>query len=259
MARAAAPTPPRPPGRRPRAAACAPLPGAGSAGCHDRPVTRRALPPAVAALAACLLLTGCGEEVAPAAASTATRTASGDLDPAAPTGAEPTGAASTDGTGSDDGGDGDTSAPSSAVDVPPDTAEASADARVTVTDVRTGRHDGFDRVVLEADGTGMPGWDVRYVDVASSQGTGEPVEVAGEAVLQVTVTGAGYPYDTGVEEYAGPDPLPGQGTATVTEVVFDATYEGTTVAFVGTRTQAPFRVYLLQDPVRVVVEVADAS
>ncbi|MGY1669579.1 hypothetical protein ACI78U_03055 [Geodermatophilus sp. SYSU D00710] len=78
-------------------------------------------------------------------------------------------------------------------------------------------------------------------------------------MLQVTVTGAGYPFDTGVEEFAGPDPLPGRGTANVTEVVFDATFEGTTVAFVGTRAESPFRVYPLQDPARVVVEVADPA
>ena len=100
---------------------------------------------------------------------------------------------------------------------------------------------------------------MRWVDGASSQGRGEPVEVAGDAVLQVAVTGAGYPHDTGVEEFTAPGPVPGQGTANVTEVAFDATFEGRTVAFVGARAESPFRVYLLQDPTRVVVEVADAG
>ncbi|MGY1686870.1 hypothetical protein ACI8AK_14890 [Geodermatophilus sp. SYSU D00867] len=211
-------------------------------------MSRRALTPAL--LTAALLLTGCGAEERPAAAAPSTA-------PSSATTSSDGGSASP--TGGDTGGDTGTAAPSPPADTRPDTAEASADASVTVRDVRTGRHDGFDRVVFEAGGTGTPGWDVRYVDVASSQGSGEEVDVAGEAVLQVTITGAGYPYDTGVEEYAGPDPLPGQGTATVTEVVFDATFEGTTVAFVGTRSQAPFRVYGLEDPTRVVVEVADAG
>jgi hypothetical protein len=150
-----------------------------------------------------------------------------------------------------------TDTPSFEGDTQPATREALADALLTVSDIRTGRQDGYDRVVLELGGTGTPGWDVRYVDQASSQGSGDPVEVAGEAVLQVTVTGAGYPYDTGVDEWAGPNPLPGNGTQTVTEVVWDATFEGTSVAFVGTTGQAPFRVYALEDPTRVVVEVAD--
>ncbi|SNR81793.1 hypothetical protein SAMN04488107_0023 [Geodermatophilus saharensis] len=209
-------------------------------------MTRRAPLPVCAALTACLLVTGCGREAEPAASSSTSSAAASSPADAGGT-AEP--------TAPDDG----TAVPPFPAGTSPDTAEASADARVTVTDVRTSRHDGFDRVVLEVGGTGTPGWDVRYVDAAASQGSGEPVEVAGAAVLQVTVTGAGYPFDTGVEEFAGPDPLPGQGTANVTEVVFDATFEGTTVAFVGTRAEAPFRVYLLQDPARVVVEVADPA
>jgi hypothetical protein len=251
-------TTPVPVRRTPRA----PLPGTRRTGCHDRRVTRRALLSASTALAVSLLLTGCGDEAGPAASTSSSPAAEqGGEDAAEPTdGAGGTGGDTGSDTGSDTGGDGGGAAPSSFPgDTSPDTAEASADARVTVSDIRTGRHQGFDRVVFEAGGTGTPGWDVRYVDAPSSQGSGEPVDVAGDAVLQVTLTGAGYPYDTGVEEFAGPDPLPGQGTANVTEVVFDATFEGTTVAFVGTRAEAPFRVYLLQDPVRVVVEVADAA
>ncbi len=227
-------------------------------------MTRRALLPVSAALTTCLLLAGCGDGTTPASSSSTATSApeseGGSAEPTAPAGGD---GSDEDGGAQDGGGDtsGDTgtAAPPFPADTSADTAEASADALVTVTDIRTGRHDGFDRVVLEVGGAGTPGWDVRYVDVASSQGRGDVVEVAGEAVLQVTVTGAGYPFDTGVEEYAGPDPLPGQGTANVTEVVFDATFEGTTVAFVGTRAEAPFRVYPLQDPARIVVEVADGS
>jgi hypothetical protein len=152
-----------------------------------------------------------------------------------------------------------------AVDAPPfqantdpDTEAASSGAFVTVSDIRTGRQDGFDRVVFEVGGTGTPGWDVRYVDQASSQGSGEPVDVAGDAVLQVTITGAGLPDDTGVAEFGGPIPLPGSGTKTVTEVVFDHTFEGTTVAFAGTTARVPFRVFALANPARVVVDVRDA-
>jgi hypothetical protein len=130
---------------------------------------------------------------------------------------------------------------------------------VTVRDIRLGGQGGFDRVVFEVGGTGTPGWDVRYVDVASSQGRGEAVDVAGEAILQVSLTGIGYPYDTGVTEYRSPHPLSAADTHSVTEVVYDATFEGTAVAFVGTKAQAPFRVYLLNDPTRVVLEVADPS
>ncbi|WP_097182585.1 AMIN-like domain-containing (lipo)protein [Blastococcus haudaquaticus] len=155
----------------------------------------------------------------------------------------------------EDGGD---DAPPFLADTESDTESASADASVTVSDIRIGGHDGFDRVVFEVGGTGTPGWDVQYVDAASSQGSGEAIDVAGDAVLQVTLTGAGYPYDTGVEEYAG-GPLTSAASTVVTEVVWDATYEGTSVAFIGATTEYPFRVYALSDPARVVVEVAHAA
>ncbi|MGY1825304.1 AMIN-like domain-containing (lipo)protein [Blastococcus sp. SYSU DS0541] len=141
----------------------------------------------------------------------------------------------------------------------PAIAEPSDDARVTVRDVRVGAHDGYDRVVLEVGGTGTPGWDVRYVDQATEPGRGQEIALAGDAVLQIQITGAGYPYDTGVEEFAPAGPVAGAGTAAVTEVAFAATYEGVTTAFAGTQGRAPFRVHLLDSPTRVVVEVAHAG
>jgi hypothetical protein len=225
-----------------RDTACA-LAGGDRSGCHAQRVIRRSAvcPPLLLAAA---LLAGCGggDPATSPSASTGEATAT-----ATPTSAAPT-------TGAEDAApDG----PPFEGDTQPATREASADARVTVAEIRTGRQDGYDRVVFELGGTGTPGWDVRYVAEAYSQGMGDPVEVAGESALQVTITGAGYPYETGVEEWAGPDPLPGNGTQTVTEVVWDATFEGTSVAFVGTRAEVPFRVYALEAPTRVVVEVAD--
>jgi hypothetical protein len=208
----------------------------------------RAVRPALlaSALLATSLLTGCGGNAPTQTAATAAPT------PELSSGATGTDAA-TEGDTTDDG-------PTDAAPFPgnaePDTAEASAGARVTVSDIRIGRHDGFDRVVFEVGGEGTPGWDVRYVDQASSQGSGDAVEVAGEAVLQVSVTGAGYPFETGVEEVRRGEPVSASVTETVTETVFDSTFEGTTLAFVGTKSEAPFRVYLLEAPTRVVLEVA---
>jgi|tagenome__1003787_1003787.scaffolds.fasta_scaffold20212991_2 hypothetical protein len=195
------------------------------------------------------LLAGCGGDdpaAAPAATGASTTSA-----------ASTTSETSTPAAPSDE--DGGTAAPSFPADTSPDTQDASPGAAVTVTDVRLGHHDGFDRVVLEVHGTGRPGWDVRYVDVAVSQGRGEPLKVAGDAIVQVTITGAGYPYDTGETEFANREPITVGGTKAVTEVLFDATYEGTTVAFIGTTGKVPFRVYALQDPARVVVDVRDPS
>ena len=144
-------------------------------------------------------------------------------------------------------------------DTNPDTQPASADAFGNVTDIRIGHHDGFDRVVLQFGGRGTPGWDVRYVDRPASQGSGAPVDLPGDATLQATVTGVGLPPDTGVAEYSGPKRITPHGTDAVTAVQFDGTFEGTTLVFVGTASTTPFRVYLLQNPVRIVVDVAAHS
>ena len=206
------------------------------------------LPSTAALLFAGVLLAGCashdGEQ--PAAASSSASTASSSSSSSSSS----AGATTTDEAGTD--------APSFPANAEPDTQAASPDAQVTVHDIRTGRQDGFDRVVFEVGGTGTPGWDVRYVDQASSQGSGEPIDVSGQAVLQVTITGAQIPDTTGVTEYAGPNPLPGAGTQTVTEVVYDHTFEGTAVAFAGTTAKAPFRVFALSNPPRVVVDVRDS-
>lgn len=193
-------------------------------------------------------LAGCGENVGTDSASSGSS--------ASPDGSEtPSTAPASD---EDTDGDGSSAAPTFPADAEPDISEQSSGASVTVSDIRLGRHDGFDRVVFEVGGEGTPGWDVRYVDEAASQGSGDPVEVAGDAILQVTLTGAGSPSDTGVEPYAG-GPLSASDTEVVTEVVPDSTYEGMTVVFVGTAARTPFRVYALENPARVVVEVADAG
>jgi hypothetical protein len=224
-------------------------PGAGARCCHTSPVSIPSRPvTAVLSLlvAGPILLAGCGGNGTSEAASSSSATSSTSAATETPTG-----------DAVQDGGTGD-EAPDFPADAEPDTAEASADALVTVTDIRIGAHDGFDRVVFEVGGAGTPGWDVRYVDAASSQGSGAPVDVVGDAILQVTLTGAGYPFDTGVEEYAR-GPLTSADTSVVGEVVWDATYEGTSVAFVGTTGELPFRVYALADPTRLVVDVAHAA
>jgi hypothetical protein len=210
-------------------------------------IRRAAVCPSLLLAAALLAACGSGDPATSPSASTGEATTTATATATATESAAPSSGAEDEGI----------DAPPFEGDTQPVTREASADALVTVSEVRTGRQDGYDRVVFEMGGTGTPGWDVRYVAEAYSQGMGDPVEVAGEAVLQVTITGAGYPYDTGVEEWTGPDPLPGNGTQTVTEVAWDATFEGTSVAFIGTTGEAPFRVYALEDPTRVVVEVAD--
>lgn len=151
------------------------------------------------------------------------------------------------------------SGPPFPADTRPDTAEPTGEGEtfLSVTDVRVAAHDGYDRVVLDLDGTGSgrPGWRVEYVDQASDDGSGHAVEVDGDAILRVSVSGTAAPTDSGVEEFPG-DRLEPDDTESVEEIVYRYWFEGYTTAFLGIDDgERPFRVFLLEDPVRVVIDV----
>ena len=145
---------------------------------------------------------------------------------------------------------------------PPFTADTARDEQqasggpLGVTEIRVARQDGYDRVVFELDGRepGQPGWTVEYVDDAREDGSGDAVEVEGDAVLEVRISGVGYPSDTGVE--GKPDvPAVPPGVERVEDVAVGALFEGVLQAFVGVDRKAPFRVFRLEDPARVVIDV----
>lgn len=204
------------------------------------------------------LLAGCGsddgDDSSASSSSPPASTSSAASASSPTTGSSPS---SADDGGSDDGGN--ASVPPFPANTEPDVQPASTGASGTVTAIRIGRHEGYDRVVFEFAGAGTPGWDVRYTDQPSRQGSGQAVDLPGDATLQVSITGVGYPPDTGIQEYPGPQRLAADDTEDVTEVFFDGTFEGVTAALVGVETETPFRVHLLENPARVVLEVADPS
>ena len=135
--------------------------------------------------------------------------------------------------------------------------EASPDAALTITDMRVGRHDGFDRVVYEFGGTGTPGWRSGIVATANQQGSGDPLAVSGQGILQVLIDGSSMPFMTGVEPYSGPNPLEVENPGVVTEVRDAGVFEGTAQTLIGlTKRDVSYRVYTLSDPTRLVVDVA---
>jgi hypothetical protein len=199
------------------------------------------------ALLAAALLVGCSDD----APDTGTAAGEPAASPSASPSASPFGE---NATGEDDG---EPTAPAEQpfpADRSEDTAPAEGNA-LSVVDVRTGRHDGYDRVVFELGGDGTVGWSVRYDDNPATAGEGADVELAGDATLAVTILGVGYPFDTGVEEYDGPR-RPSPDIPVVKELQLGGVFEGSYDAFVGVAQDRPFRVFRLTDPQRVVVDVA---
>ncbi|MDP8960024.1 MAG: hypothetical protein M3N32_00085 [Actinomycetota bacterium] len=136
----------------------------------------------------------------------------------------------------------------------PDTATGSGQP-VVVTNLEVAAHETFDRVVLTLGGNGRAGWLAEYVEQALAQGSGDPVEVGGDATLEVTLTNIAYPTDAPADAYDGPDRMRARNTQAIVEVVYGTTFEGQTQLWVGTTQRLPFRVFALQDPDRVVVDV----
>lgn len=131
---------------------------------------------------------------------------------------------------------------------------ASEDARLSVTGLRTGSHDGYDRVVIDLGGTGTPGWHAEVGTTAAEDPTGTTVDLGGAGVLTLYLSGLGYPYETGQTELAPGTEVPGSGAITATS--FSGTFEAEAQVFVGLADAgAQFRVFLLEDPVRLVVDV----
>ncbi|MEW1871432.1 hypothetical protein AB0420_25510 [Streptomyces caelestis] len=130
-----------------------------------------------------------------------------------------------------------------------------------VRDVRTGRHDCYDRMVVDLPGatSGGLGYSVRYVDRIRQDGSGRPVPVSGGAVLEVRVAAPAYDPESGEPAYparAG-GPLPGvdlTGYRTFRDARFAGSFEGETQIGLGTRARLPFRVLRLDG--HLVIDVA---
>ncbi|GGK78058.1 hypothetical protein GCM10011509_28240 [Ornithinimicrobium pekingense] len=228
------------------------------------------------AVVTALLLTGCqGEdEPEPGGSPTPTSTTTPTTDEPtteAPTTDEPTesetatgtetstgGATETETSGEPTGDATETGLPPSSL--PPWTSEMSEQAPgqaaepQEITGVRTGLHEGYDRVVLDLTGDEVAlGWFARLVDETFEDGSGRPVEVEGERFLELGVNGIDWTTDR-PERYDG-GTVQGQGTEVVTEVVFGVLFEGQQQIFVGLTEDTEYRIFPLSDPARIVIDV----
>lgn len=125
-----------------------------------------------------------------------------------------------------------------------------------VTGVRVGTHEGFDRVVVDLEGLGEPGWFVDYTSTPIQETTGQALNVSGNAFLNINVDGTVLPFEDGKEGAASVDVA--GGTGNVVDVITAGTYEGRSQIVVGLRSELPFSVQMLEDPTRVVVDIVQS-
>lgn len=213
--------------------------------------TARSIGATTTGAALALLLAACGAGGGGPQPSATTASTSATPSPTATVPPTPTAPTATPSTGAEPTAD------LGAFTAPGTEAATEGDAAgYVVSGVRTGVHDGYDRVVYElTGGSGTPGYRVGYVDRAVEDPSGEVRPVDGDAVLQVWLVGTAYPVEGGPQEFAD-DLRPADGD--VEHVVRPLTFEGMTQSFVGVDDgPRPFRVLVLADPARVVVDVQD--
>lgn len=117
---------------------------------------------------------------------------------------------------------------------------------------RVGGHDTYERVVVEYSGNeGTLNWSASYEDAPIQDGSGFEVDMGGEEFLTVWVSGVTYPTgDPGEFEISGLN----QATA-IQDVHVDMPFEGMHTFFIGVDEKRPYRVQVLNDPMRIVVDV----
>ena len=211
---------------------------------------RRAL--AASAAASLLVLGAC----APGAPTEAPQSATASPSSSSPT-ASPTASAAPEATPTSERGL-DATKPinadnwmSSVEGLPPVRSDDPAKA-LALTGIRAATHDGFTRVVLEFSGEGTPGvWRAAWTDEAVEQGRGLPIQVEGEAVLDLVIDGTPMtatetPYPGGTHTRAGD-----------LDVVSDGTFEDNTHVVIGAPAARQFQIGFLSDPVRMVIDIRD--
>ena len=123
---------------------------------------------------------------------------------------------------------------------------------LALTGIRAATHEGFTRVVLEFAGKGTPGVrSAAWTDEAVEQGRGLPIQVEGQAVLDLVIDGTPMtatenPYPSGMHTRAGD-----------LDVVSDGTFEDNTHVVIGAPTSRQFQIGFLSNPVRMVIDIRD--
>ena len=140
----------------------------------------------------------------------------------------------------------------------PESVTATTSAQVE--NLRSGRHDCFDRLVVDLDGT-VTGYSVSYVSRVEQLGSGQVVPLSGAADLQVLVEAAAYD-DRGEATYSPRTPshaVDVTGYRTFRQVAFTGSFEGQTLIGLGVRARLPMRAFVLDGPgdgSRLVIDVA---
>lgn len=137
-------------------------------------------------------------------------------------------------------------------------AAAEGEGTSLLSDVRLGVHDGYERITFEFTGASRPGYRIQWVDgPITADGSGEPVEVAGDAYLEVIMQPAsGFDMETGVPTYSKADRIPTvKGNLVLADLVRTGDFEAVLTWVAGAKRRVPFAVSTFSSPTRLVIDL----
>ena len=148
----------------------------------------------------------------------------------------------------------------------PKTERVEAPAELAITDIRMAGHDGFDRIVFEMAGNGMPDWYVSYTEQPFHQGSGRPVEMDHLVALNINIDGTVRP-ETIDKKLSGPDldklvdkandsaSESEQELGVIKDFIPGGMHDGRSQYFLAMDMKQPFSVQVLRGPTRLVIDI----
>ena len=131
----------------------------------------------------------------------------------------------------------------------------------SVTNIRSGQHLCFDRLVIDINGKAA-GYNVRYVSKVVQDGSGLLINLRGGAFLHVTAHSPSYDGATGKATFTPASRFEVTNVSnynTFRQVAWAGSYEGHTSLGLGVRARLPFKVFTLAGPgnaSKLVIDVA---
>ncbi|NNE98906.1 MAG: hypothetical protein HKN25_07785 [Pyrinomonadaceae bacterium] len=125
-----------------------------------------------------------------------------------------------------------------------------------LADVRTGKHDGFDRAVFEFKGADLPGYYIEYIGEPITQcGSGTKVDLTGNGGLEIRFSPAQAHTDAGQPTIFFSDNEQNPNYTNIKKLKSTCDFEGNVTWVVGVSKANKYRVLTLENPSRLVVDV----
>lgn len=206
---------------------------------------------AAATLLALALLGGCAADPEPDSSADSPAPAAGD--PAPPSPADP-GASSQEEAPADEREE----TPGAIGGAEWTAADTNEERQVTgvalLREMRTARHEEFDRVVLDFGDDDVPGYRISYIDRPVRQcGSGNEVPIAGDGWLSITVEPANAHTEAGVATVRDRERTPRLPVVLELEMICD--FEAVVEVVAGVASPERYRVFVLPSPNRLVVDI----